>query len=96
MNCKYLEITKQLQHLKPVQEVVLVVVVDGEVVKVTFLLRHVLHRCLAVDEELDLFHFTICERAKVKGHPSLPIEIVKIYKLRSQLLQKSRKGQIFH
>ena len=96
MYCKYLAITKQLQHLKPVQEVVLVVVVDGEVVKVTFLLRHVLHRCLAVDEELGLCHFSICERAKVKGHPSLPIEIVKIYELRSQLLQKSGKGQIFH
>ena len=80
MYCKYLAITKQLQHLKPVQEVVLVVVVDGEVVKVTFLLRHVLHCCLAVDQD----HFSICERAKVKGHPSLPIEIVKIYELRSQ------------
>ena len=78
MYCKYLEITKQLQHLKPVQEVVLVVVVDGEVVKVTFLLSHVLHRCLAVDEVLDLCHFNIWERAKVKGQPPLPIEIVKI------------------
>ena len=43
MYWKYLEITKQIQHLKPVQEVVLVVVVDGEVVEVTLLLRHVLH-----------------------------------------------------
>ena len=71
MYWEYLEIIKKkLQHLKPVQEVVLVVVVDGEVVKVTFLLRHVLHRCLAVDEELDHCHLSICERAKVKGHPA--------------------------
>ena len=48
MYWEYLEIIKKkLQHLKPVQEVVLVVVVDGEVVKVTLLLRHVLHSCLA-------------------------------------------------
>ena len=35
--------TEQFSHLEAVQEVVVVVVVDGEVVEVTLLLRHVLH-----------------------------------------------------
>ena len=38
--------TGQFSHLKPVEEVVLVVIVDGEVVKVTLLLGHVFHRGL--------------------------------------------------
>ena len=45
--------TWQLSHLEPIQEVVLVVIVDGEVVKVTLLLGHVFH-CRLTEEKINL------------------------------------------
>ena len=64
--------TGQLSHLETIEEVVLVEVVDGEVVEVTLLLGHVLHRRLAGENTQDEEEWKRCE-AKYEIEIQVPL-----------------------